>query len=85
VVKTVLDPQFYCMSLLRVIGTNVRRYRLRAGLSQDRLAEAAALHRTYVGGIERGERNVSALNIAKLAAALGVEPHQLLMPAEPDD
>ena len=47
-------------------------------MSQEELGDLAGLDRTYVGGIERGERNVSALNIAKLAKALKVKPEKLL-------
>lgn len=64
--------------ILKLIGSNIRRLRQRMGLSQEALADSAHLHRTYVGAIERGERNVSAENIAKIAAALGTEPHILL-------
>ncbi len=67
------------MSILKVIGNNVRNLRKQLGLSQEELGDLAGLDRTYVGGIERGERNVAALNIAKLAKALKVKPEKLLI------
>jgi transcriptional regulator with XRE-family HTH domain len=60
----------------------VRQLRQAAGISQDALAARCDLHRTYVGGIERGERNVSFGNLVKLAGALGVRPSELLARAE---
>jgi len=60
------------------LGKVLRKERLRLGLSQEGLAEKADLHWTYIGGIERGERNVSLLNIVKLAHALGMTPSSLL-------
>ena len=60
------------------IAANMRAARLRLGISQEALAEIAGLHRTYVGGIERGERNVSIDNIERLAAALGMDVVDLL-------
>jgi transcriptional regulator with XRE-family HTH domain len=65
-------------SILSIIGANIKRYRTALGLSQEKLAEAAQLHRTYIGSVERGERNISAKNIAKIAEVLGVEPYKLL-------
>ena len=59
-------------------GRAVRAYRIERGISQERLAELAGLHRTYVGDIERGERNVSLVNIQRLAVALGVRMSELL-------
>jgi transcriptional regulator with XRE-family HTH domain len=58
-------------------GRSLRRLRLAKGWTQERLAEHADLHPTYVGGIERGERNVGLENIIKLARALGVSPAAL--------
>jgi transcriptional regulator with XRE-family HTH domain len=53
-------------------GMRVRDLRKRAGLSQEALADKAQIHRTYIGGIERGERNVSLKNIYRIANALDV-------------
>ena len=61
----------------RAYGQRVRTLRLAGGHSQERLAELARLHRTYVGAIERGERNVSLINIWRLADALSVHPAAL--------
>lgn len=66
-------------NILKTIGLNIKLHRLSLGLSQEKLAEYANLHRTYIGAVERGERNISALNIAKIASALGVEPYTLLI------
>lgn len=61
-----------------VFGKRVRQLRMERKLSQEKLAELAELRRNYVGGIERGERNVSLLNIAKLARGLSVRRVKLL-------
>lgn len=58
-------------------GGRVREHRLSAGLSQEELAEAAGIHRTYVSSVERGRRNVSLDNIIALARALKVDVAQL--------
>jgi transcriptional regulator with XRE-family HTH domain len=58
-------------------GRRLFALRRRKGLSQEALAELADLHRNYVGGIERGERNVGLRNIIRLAKALGVPPSAL--------
>ena len=62
-------------------GRRVRGLRERLGLSQEQLAQRSGLHRTYVGGIERGERNPSLINISRLAAALGVGIVELFPPS----
>lgn len=53
-----------------IFGSNVRRIRKSIGLSQEKLAEKIGIHRTYIGSIERGERNVSLNNIVAIAQAL---------------
>lgn len=57
---------------------NLKRVRESRGISQEALADLAGLHRTYVGSVERGERNISIDNIEKLSLALGVCPADLL-------
>lgn len=64
------------------LGAAVREFRTAAGLSQDALAERSDMHRTYIGGIERGERNVSFTNLRRLADALGVRVSEVVMRAE---
>lgn len=66
----------------RALGRAVRGLREAAGLSQQELAGRCGLHRTYVGGIERGERNVSFTNLLRIARALSVAPSRLLADAE---
>lgn len=58
-------------------GSKVKFFRNRLQISQDELAAKAELHRTYVGAVERGERNICLVNIFKLADALGVEAKDL--------
>lgn len=61
-------------------GARVRRLRNDRGWSQERFADLAGIHRTYVGSIERGEQNLSLVNIEKLAATLGVSLAELFSP-----
>lgn len=67
---------------LKKFGEQVPRLRTSKGFSQEKLAELAGLHRNYIGGIERGERNIALLNILRLAKALGVSPSELLQEIE---
>jgi transcriptional regulator with XRE-family HTH domain len=57
-----------------ILGKTIRQRRAALGWSQEELAEHAGLHWTYIGGIERGERNVALLNIVRIAHALKVKP-----------
>lgn len=63
---------------LQRFGARVRAERERLGFSQEALADRADLHRTYLGGVERGERNLGLLNILRIARALGIPPAALL-------
>ena len=66
------------MRITEQFGQNLRAYRIRLGVSQEKLAEISGLHRTYISGLESGARNPSITIVAKLANALGVEPSDLL-------
>lgn len=65
-------------SLIELAARRVRARRLDLNWSQEQLAEAADLHRTYVGAIERGEKNMTLTTLQRVAKALGVAPAELL-------
>ena len=62
---------------LRLLGDNIRRHRTSLGVSQEKFAELCGLHRTYIGQVERGEKNVSFVNIVRISAALRIKPSAL--------
>lgn len=64
--------------LQSVIAVNVKKYRLTKGLSQEEFADLCGYHRTYIGSIERAERNITVSTLEALALALNVEPSDLL-------
>jgi transcriptional regulator with XRE-family HTH domain len=64
------------------LGLEMRDQRWELALSQAELGERCGLHRTYVASVERGERNLGYANLLKIAAALGLRPHQLVRAAE---
>lgn len=68
--------------LTQTLATNVRMLRHAKNISQEKLAELAGLHRTYVGSVERGERNVTLSSLEVLASALGVSVTDLLTPPQ---
>lgn len=65
-------------TILAKFGQRVRRERIKQGLSQEALAARARVHRTYIGMIERAEKNITLLNIEKIAQALGLSVADLL-------
>lgn len=71
-------------SILKAFGNRIKNTRLEQGVSQEQLGQLAELDRTYISGIERGLRNVSLINIQRLAIALDVEPSELLTFSEDD-
>lgn len=68
-----------------LFGKNLRRLRAKAGLSQERLALEAELNRSYIGGVERGERNIALVNICCLAKTIGCRPMDLMEGLEDGD
>ena len=67
--------------LQKVLGRNLRRYRLERGDSHEDFADRMEVHRTYMGSVERGERNLSLRSVEKFAEFLGVDPLELLRAA----
>ena len=67
------------MDILKTFGTNLRKYRINLGISQEKFAELSGLHRTYISDIERFRRSISLNNIQKIADALGIAPYKLFL------
>lgn len=70
------------MDIVKVFGTNLRKYRTRLGVSQEKFAEMCGLHRTYISDIERFQRSISLDNIQKIADALDIETYKLFIVSE---
>jgi transcriptional regulator with XRE-family HTH domain len=66
--------------ILTILGENVRTERVRQGLSQEELADKAGFHRTYIGMIERAERNITLRNLERLAEALDISITDVISP-----
>jgi transcriptional regulator with XRE-family HTH domain len=66
--------------LQRTVGRNLRAHRLALGLSQEDLADRLGVHRTYMGGVERGERKLTLKSLERLAGCMGVDPRAMLDP-----
>jgi transcriptional regulator with XRE-family HTH domain len=66
--------------LQRTVGLNLRAYREARGLSQEAFADLVGVHRTYMGDIERGNRNLTLRSLERIAERVGLEPLELLQP-----
>jgi len=64
--------------LQKKVGRNIRSYRQKRGLSQEAFAEVLGIHRTYMGGLERGERNLTLRSLERIAEQMGVEVEELM-------
>lgn len=62
-----------------LLGQNIKKHRLEKKISQERLAYICSLHRTYIGSVERGERNIGLENIVSISRALEITPSELLL------
>lgn len=70
------------MDIIRVFGTNVRKYRTKKNVSQEKFAELCGLHRTYISDIECFRRSISLDNIQKIADALEIDTYRLFVEEE---
>ena len=66
-------------------GKALRKLRTAKGISQEKLADLAEIHRTYIGDVERGTRNISLVNMTRIAAALGVQLSRIFQETERGD
>jgi transcriptional regulator with XRE-family HTH domain len=67
------------MDIIRVFGTNLRKYRTKLNVSQEKFAELCGLHRTYISDIERFRRSISLENVQRIADALSIDTYMLFM------
>lgn len=67
------------MDIVKVFGTNLRKYRNELGVSQEKFAEMCGLHRTYISDIERFQRSIALENVQKIADALQIETYRLFI------
>lgn len=70
------------MDIIKVFSSNLKKYRILLGMSQESFAERSGLHRTYISAVERGKRSISLDNIQKIADALGIETYLLFLESE---
>lgn len=67
------------MDIIKVFGTNLKKYRKKKGLSQEAFAEKCGMHRTYISAIECYKRSISLENVQRIADALEIETYKLFM------
>lgn len=67
------------MDVVRVFGTNLKKYRIALGLSQEEFANRCGMHRTYISAVECYRRSISLENIQRIADALGIETYKLFL------
>lgn len=72
------------MDIVRVFGSNLKRYRTAIGLSQEAFAEKCGLHRTYISAIECYRRSIALENVQRIADALEIEPYKLFLEENKD-
>lgn len=72
------------MDIVKVFGTNLKKYRNKLGLSQESFAEKCGLHRTYISAIECYRRSIALENIQRIADALEIEPYKLFLEENKD-
>jgi len=70
------------MDIIKVFGTNLKKYRTELGISQEKFAELCGLHRTYISSIECYRRSISLDNIQRIADALNKKPYELFLEEE---
>ena len=72
------------MDMRKLVGRNVKRFRLAKGLTQEAFAERSGFSQQYISGLEQGKRNPTVVSLWELAQALGVKPIDLLQPKPKD-
>ena len=71
------------MDIVKVFGTNLKKYRTELGVSQEKFAEMCGLHRTYIRDVERFQRSIALDNVQRIADALGIETYKLFIEERP--
>jgi len=70
------------LDIIKVFGTNLRKYRTEMGVSQEKFADLCGLHRTYISDIERFQRSISLENVQRIADALKIETYKLFIESD---